>query len=187
MASIRKKHNSKFYIACFTDSSGVQRQCSTKLTNRGKAQQLAEKYELAYAIKLTEAQARKVISGVYEELHGEDLYHSTVRKFLNDWISNKTLETSSGTIKRYQNAVDKILDHLADRADRDIAYVHKRDLAALRDKTASELTTSTANTDLKILRVAFRQAVAEGLRLDNPAASVNLLKARRDRERVFRL
>jgi integrase len=180
MASIRKKQNSRYYIACFTDSSGVQRQLSTKLTNRVKAQQIAQKYELAYAIKLTEAQARKVISGVYEELHGEDLHHSTVREFFNEWLKNKAVETTSGTQKRYKNAAEKLIEFLAGRADRDIAYIHKRDITALRDKTAEDLTTSTANTDLKILRVAFRQAVAEGLRLDNPAASVNLLKSRRD-------
>jgi hypothetical protein len=61
---------------------------------------------------------------------------------------------------------------LAERADRDIPYVHKRDLTELRDKTAAALSASTANTDLKILRTAFRQAVVDRLRLDNPAGAV---------------
>jgi hypothetical protein len=123
---------------------------------------MAQKFEAAYRMKLTEAQARKVVSDIFEQIHGEQLYHATVRKFLTDWMTNKKSETSPGTHKRYQNAVDKLLDFLGDRADRDIAYVHKRDLAALRDKTAAELSVSTANTDLKILRVAFHQAVIDG-------------------------
>lgn len=180
MASLRRKPNSCYWIACFTDSDGVQRQRSTGSTERSTAMAIAMKYEAAYAMKLTEAQARKVVSDIYEQLHGEQLYHATARKFLTDWMAGKKNETSTGTYKRYQNAVDKLIEYLGERADKDIAYVHKRDLTALRDKTATELSVSTANTDLKILRVAFRQAVIDGLRLDNPAAAVRTLEERKD-------
>jgi len=178
MASVWKHPKSRFWTACFTDDNGCQRKRSTKLTDRGKALVMAQKFEAAYRIKLTEAQARKVVSDIYEQIHGEQLYHATVRKFLTDWMTNKKSETSPGTHKRYRNAVDKLLAFLGERADRDIAYVHKRDLAALRDKTAAGLSVSTANTDLKILRVAFHQAVTDGLRLDNPASAVSTLDRR---------
>jgi integrase len=141
---------------------------------------MAQKYEKAYRMKLTESQARKVVSDIYEELHGEQLYHATVRKFFTDWLGGKQAEMSPGSHKRYKTAVDKLLVFLGDRADRDIAYIHKRDIAALRDKTATELSPATANTDLKILRAAFRQAVVDGLRLDNPASAVAILDERRD-------
>lgn len=179
MASLWKHPKSQFWTACFTDDNGRQLKRSTKLTDRNKATLMAQKFEAAYRMKLTEAQARKVVSDIFEQIHGEQLYHATVRKFLADWMTNKKSETSPGTHKRYQNAVDKLLDFLGDRADRDIAYVHKRDLAALRDKTAAELSVSTANTDLKILRVAFHQAVIDGLRLDNPGAAVRTLEERK--------
>ena len=180
MASLRKKPNSRFWIACFTDGDGIQRQRSTQATDRTTAHGIAQKFEGAYAMKLTEAQARKVVSDIYEGLHGEQLYHSTARKFLTDWLAGKQVEMSPGSYKRYKNAVDKLLDFLAERSDRDIAYVHKRDIAALRDKTAAALSPSTANTDLKILRVAFRQAVVDGMRLDNPAGAVSTLNDRRE-------
>ena len=179
MASLWKHPKSQFWTACFTDDNGRQLKRSTKLTDRNKATLMAQKFEAAYRMKLTEAQARKVVSDIFEQIHGEQLYHATVRKFLTDWMTNKKSETSPGTHKRYQNAVDKLLVFLGDRADRDIAYVHKRDLAALRDKTAAELSVSTANTDLKILRVAFHQAVIDGLRLDNPGAAVRTLEERK--------
>jgi integrase len=179
MASLWKHPKSQFWTACFTDDKGRQLKRSTKLTDRNKATLMAQKFEAAYRMKLTEAQARKVVSDIFEQIHGEQLYHATVRKFLTDWMTNKKSETSPGTHKRYQNAVDKLLSFLGDRADRDIAYVHKRDLAALRDKTAAELSVSTANTDLKILRVAFHQAVIDGLRLDNPGAAVRTLEERK--------
>lgn len=180
MASLRKKPNSRYWIACFTDGDGIQRQRSTQTSDRTTAQSMAQKFEASYAMKLTEAQARKVVSDIYEGLHGEQLYHATTKKFLNDWLAGKQVEMSTGSYKRYKNAVDKLLAFLGERAERDIAYVHKRDIAALRDKTATELSPATANTDLKILRVAFRQAVVDGMRLDNPASAVSTLDDRRE-------
>jgi integrase len=180
MASLWKHPKSQFWTACFTDENGRQLKRSTKLTDRSKAMLMAQKFEMAYRTKLTEAQARKIVSDIYQELHGEQLYHSTARKFLTDWLTGKQPEMSAGSHKRYQNAVDKLLAFLGERADRDIAYVHKRDLTALRDKTAADLSPSTANTDLKILRTAFRQAVIDGMRLDNPAAAVRTLDDRKE-------
>jgi hypothetical protein len=155
-------------------------------SDRAKAFAMAQKFEASYSMKLTEAQARKVVSDIYEQIHGEQLYHATTRKFFTDWIDGKKSELSAGSHKRYQNAVDKLLEFLAERADRDIAYVHKRDLTELRDKTAAALTVSTANTDLKILRVAFRQAVIDGLRLDNPASAVRTLDDRKNADATER-
>lgn len=179
MASVWRHPNSRYWSACFTNADGRQLKRSTKETNRTTALRIAEKFENAYRQKLTEAQARKVVSDIYESIHGEALYHATTRNFMAGWLVAKKAETSSGSYKRYVNAVDKLLDFLGERADRDIAYVHKRDLLALRDQTVKNLSASTANTDLKILRIAFRQAVNDGLRLDNPAAAIKTLKDRK--------
>lgn len=43
---------------------------------------MAQKFEAAYRMKLTEAQARKIVSDIYQGLHGEQPYHATVQKFL---------------------------------------------------------------------------------------------------------
>jgi integrase len=180
MASLWKHPKSQFWTACFTDENGRQLKRSTKLTDRGQALVMAQKFEAAYRMKLTEAQARKVVSDIYEQIHGEQLYHCTTRKFFTEWLASKKNELSNGSFKRYENVVEKLLAFLGERADRDIAYIHKRDLTELRDKTATELSVSTANTDLKILRTAFRQAVADGLRLDNPGSSVRTLEERKE-------
>src|ERR1041384_4491729 len=120
MASVWKHPKSQFWSACFTDDNGRQLKRSSKLTDRNKAMLMAQKLEAAYRTKLTEAQARKIVSDIYEQIHGEQLYHATVRKFLTDWMTNKKSETSPGTYKRYQNAVDKLIDFLGERADKDI-------------------------------------------------------------------
>ncbi len=180
MASIWKHPKSRYWTACFTDSSGRQRKRSTKLTDRAKAIQLANKFESAYKLKLTEAQARKVISDIYEEVRGDKLIHSSAKNFLNNWLEGRKAEIVKNSYKRYENAVKKLLTYLGDRSEADIAYVTKTDLASFRDLTAKTLTVSTANTDLKILRIAFKQAVVDGLRIDNPATAVSTLEDRHD-------
>lgn len=180
MASIWKHPESRYWVACYTDDSGRQRKRSTKLTDRTKALQMAQRFEAAYRSKLTEAQARKVISDIFQDVRGETLHHASARAFMTSWLESRRQEIEKGSFKRYENAVTKLLDFLGERADRDIAYVTKRDLADLRDKTAKELSPSTANTDLKVLRIAFKQAVADGLRLDNPGTSVSVLDDRKE-------
>ncbi|CAM2981579.1 tyrosine-type recombinase/integrase [Rariglobus hedericola] len=180
MASVWKHPESRYWVACYTDDGGRQRKRSTKLTDRGKALQMAQKFEGAYRTKLTEAQARKVISDIFTDIHGDKLNHSSVTAFMKAWLEGKRVETSKGSHKRYENAVDKLLAFLGERAERDIAYITKKDLTDLRDATAKTLSISTANTDLKILRIAFKQAVTDGLRLDNPGAAVSVLEDRKD-------
>ena len=76
-----------------------------------------------------QCQARKVVSDIYEQLHGEQIYHASVRKFFTDWLAHKKAELEPGSYKRYVNAVDKLLVFWRS-AHRDIACVHKRDITA---------------------------------------------------------
>jgi hypothetical protein len=39
-------------------------------------------------------QARKAVPDIYEQIHGEQLYHATVCKFFTDWVANKKSEMS---------------------------------------------------------------------------------------------
>ena len=74
MASVRKLPNSKYWIACYTDHTSRQRQRSTKQTDRKKAQKIADQYESAYKRTLTESQARRVLSDIYKDIHGEHMW-----------------------------------------------------------------------------------------------------------------
>lgn len=76
---------------------------------------------------------------------------------------------------RYKNAVDKFLVFLGDSARSDIAYVTKQNITDFVLFVAKKHSLSTANTDLKILSSAFRYAVGDGLRLDNPCNLISKL------------
>ena len=79
MASIWRHPNSRFWTACFTDSTGRQRKRSTKQTDRQKAQTVALELERAEASAkaslITEAQCRKLLSEILERTTGDSIRH----------------------------------------------------------------------------------------------------------------
>lgn len=176
MASIRRKPGSKFWYACYTDLAGKQRQRSTKETNRKKALYLADGFERAYRMSQTEQQARQVLAGIYAEIHGEDLLTVTARKFFSDWIKSRELEVEKSSLARYTTVVSQFLQSLGERADRDISLLTAREVTGFRNDLASRLSVATANTGVKILRSALKQAQRDGLINVNPADQVGSLK-----------
>ena len=176
MASLTRKPKSKFWIACFTDGSGKQRQRSTKTVNRTKAMKIAEQWEDAYSRHLTEAQARKVMADIFEEIHGERLLSSSVDKYCEQWLERKEIETGARTIERYKGVVNSFVAYLGDTAKQDLAYLTQRHFAEYRDHVARTLSATSANNQLKILRSVMQDGLRDGLILTNPAALVKTIK-----------
>lgn len=176
MASIRRKENSKYWFACFTLPSGRRTQRSTKTTDRKLAQKLADEFESATQIRLTERQARKVINDIHRTIGGQSMSYETLRDWLSQWIKTKKGTVSSTTFRVYRSVTDEFCEFLADRANEEMIYVTSANIASWRDANASKQSSSTANKKLKILRVAFRQAWRDGVIDDDPAAKVPTLK-----------
>ncbi len=177
MASLRKLPNSKYWIACYTDHTSRQRQRSTKQTDRKKAQKIADQYEAAYKRTLTENQARRVISDIYKDIHGEHLLKVSIEDYFNTWLSRKEIENARSTFLSYQGTVKKFLTFLGpEKSSRDLSYLSKTEIVLFRDNVAEDLTATTANHHLKILRSALQHAWKDGLIQDNPAARVSTIK-----------
>jgi integrase len=176
MASLRRKPNSQYWIACFTRANGQRAQRSTKTTNRKLAQKLAEEYETAARTRQTEAQVRRVLSDLHRMTSGSALSSASVREYLDRWVSSKSATVSGSTHTAYAATVRGFCDFLGSRADVQLLYLEKADIAGFRNKTASSRAAATANIRLKILRVALQQAWRDGILNDNPAAKVPLLK-----------
>ncbi len=181
MASLTKKPLSRYWIACYTDASGKQRQRSTKSTVRKDAQRIAEEFEAAYRTALTEGQARRVIADIYEEVNGEKLPSSSIKSYFEQWVARKEVETKKGTFARYKGTAKKFIEFMGDRANKDLVFISSKDVVGFRDSVARALTQSSANTDLKILRVALQQAWKDGLIQQNPAAQVDTLRITEER------
>lgn len=189
MASLRRRLRSPFWWACFTDADGSRAQRSTKQRDRKKAQAIANQWEraakLASERRLGEAQARRVLSDIYEITNDEPLPSATARDFLTSWAHRRKLDTKKRTAEAYAQVARDFITSLGSRADRDVSQLTKPDVVKYRDEVLTRTSIATANKSLKYLRVALGAAYKDGLAQDNPAAKVDTIK-RRDEDRTER-
>src|SRR4051794_4427828 len=106
MASVWKRSNSPYWVGCFTSGDGQRVKKSTKQTNRQKAVSVCLEWE--HAAKqarqntLTETQARKVVSDIYERATGEPVVFHTSEEWLLNWLADKRKSKAEGTFHKYE-------------------------------------------------------------------------------------
>jgi integrase len=176
MASVRRKPGTRYWISCYTDSSGRQRQKSSKTTNRGIAIKLAEYLEQGYRRNLNVEQVRDGCAQILREVHGVVDEQVTVQDYAQRWLAKKQLETSANTRTSYGNYVRRFLGFLGDRKDILLANLTVEDFSRFREASAREVSRVTANNRLKCLRVMLQDALREDLVRRNCAALVRTLK-----------
>ena len=137
--------------------------------------------------KLTPDVARAVItagvSDVFAASNGEALPGTTIKDWCALWLAVKKIETEPSTFQRYSSVLSQFLRRLGPRVERDLTTVRTEDIAALRDNLAKDLSRSSANIAVKILRVCLGAAVKRSLLTSNPAAAVDTLRNRGDQKR----
>jgi len=187
MASLRRKPRSPYWFACFIKPDGNRTQRSTKETDRKKALALANQWEDAARKRITEAQARRVLSDIHEQIHGSPLATPSVEDYVEQWLARKQVETASVTHAAYKGAVREFAAFLGDKAAQPLHYVTPAQISKWRDRSAVKATARTANNKLKVVRVLFQTAWRDGLLTDNPAAKVPTLKTAKSKRRAFSL
>ena len=185
MPAVRKKSRSKYWFGCFTLPDGRRTQRSTKTTNRREALRIASEWEEAARRRLTEAQARRVLSDIHEVIHGAPLESPSVAAYVEQWVARKRGEITWVTAKFYEHTATEFRDWLGDKATQPIHYVTPSLVAAWRDKAAAKSTPRTANNKLKVIRNLFQTAWRDGFVPENPAAKVQTLKAVEGNRRPF--
>ena len=176
MASIARHAGTKYLIGCFYDANGKRCQRSTKTTDRKQALKIAESWEGIARNRATEAQSRRVISMLHEQIHGTPLSNVTVQSYADQWLARKKAETRVVTHDAYRGAVGSFIGHLEAKKDQPITYITPATVAGWRDASATAATPRTANNKLKVLRVFFQSAWCDGLLPDgNPATKVKTL------------
>ena len=146
---------------------------------------LAIQWEEAARNRITEAQARRVLSDIHEQIHGTRLSSPSVAEFVKQWLGRKVGETKAVTLTAYRHAVEEFVEFLGDRSTQPIHYVTPANIAAWRDRSATRATPRTANNKLKVVRTLFQSAWRDGLLPDNPAAKVAALKSGESNRRPF--
>jgi integrase len=172
MAYLVRHPDSKYWIAAFYDVNGKRRNRSTKIVatekTRKRAQAIADEYEAAARNFRTARQVRKVITDLHRELTGVGLPKATVRQYRDRWIERKRNEVKPSTLTYYEGKLNRLLEFLGDRADRDIAEINNADLVAFRDYLATQVTANTTNHSIKAIKTLFTDAKAEGFTAEDP-------------------
>lgn len=90
MATVLRRADSRFWIACFTDRNGRQLKRSAKTSDRSQALQIAVELEQverhAKSGELVTTQLRKVLSDVAERVNGDKLDVPPVDVYLRGWL-----------------------------------------------------------------------------------------------------
>jgi len=214
MASVyvHSRGKSPYFVGVFRGADGRQHHRSTKLTRRDKALALCEKWEReakvlrasslrnkemvaeafitatqrAISGDFSEAVARSVLNQILDAAGHSPMQGDSVRDFLEAWAKSKEATKAGGTSKRYRHTIDEFLKHLGPKADQPLSSVVARDIETFRDLQIKEgKANSSANVEVKTLRIPFNLARRQGLLLTNPAEAVELLDSDSHTRRPF--
>jgi integrase len=192
MASLRRFPGSRYWFACFIGPDGRRCQRSTKETDKGRAQKIADRYAEAARLGrmglLADRQARKVIADIYQISNRSVLRDETIRGYFNGWLERKERETTNATFRRYSGIVAEFLNWLGSRADLGLAHLSSAEVGKFRDALAKKYSPVSVNVARACIRAALYDAFRDGLVDVNEAARVPKLDEQtkgRQKRRAF--
>jgi len=176
MASLARYPNSPFWIACFRDHNRRQCRRSTHERNQKQAQRVADMMEQVARRKLNARRIREAVNEIYREVSGESLPQASVATYTAAWLAQKKLESKASSYELYEKAINKFLAYLGEKAASDLCEIEKRSIVGFRDSLVPKVSTTTANNDLKTIRMLFRAAHRDQYIDSDPAEFVPVLK-----------
>jgi integrase len=201
MSSIHRQPGRPFWFCAFSifnpethTSKRVFR--STKTRDKKQALEICRVWHKAALQarngKLSVDAAREVIargvSDVFTVANVESLESHTIKSWCETWLQAKAIEAEESTHDRYKRIVERFIEFLGTKANRDLSTLQANDIARFRDREAKERARATANLTLKVLRICFGEAARQELLPSNPALRVKLLKTReKSARRAFSL
>jgi integrase len=176
MASVIRYPRSKYWFAAFRDSRGRQHRRTTRETDKRRAQTVADQFERIAQRKGSPQRVRQIFAEFYREHYAEELRVATTRHYLEKWLASRKSELAPATYRRYQKTIEKLIKFLATDADRDLGEISKAQITEFRNTQAEKSSQANANTDLKVLKVAFRAARLDGYIWEDPAEGVKTFR-----------
>jgi integrase len=187
LAPIEKLLNEGFGVRLTMENKDIQPQGLDARASKRLAERIAQQFEdasrEARAGRLTEFQARKVISEIYAIANKDSLQSSSIKDFCEAWLKRKELEANERTHERYETAIKHLLGYMKGRASNDVAYLTAKEISGMRDYLAKHLSGNSANYTIKVLRAMLNQARRDGLVQTNEASRVTLIQRLRKFER----
>lgn len=187
MASIKRRRDSQFYVACFTLPNGERKQVSTHTADANEALMKANAYEQASRMarkqRLDETTARRVLQQIALAAGQPGTGGLTVRHYLEEQIALLAHQYKGRTLERYRYA----LEHFRDHGGLDLQPLHAvRPALAVAWREALQregLSKATINHQLGTLRRAFAPALSREWLDRNPWEGLALAGVRKGRVR----
>ena len=158
MASIIRRPESKYFIACWTDAEGRRLKRSTKTTESKLAASWPASSRKRAARSERRSRPGKILADIYKDISGEELPTVTVRDFFDGFVDRKRPEIGRATLDYYAGHARRFLDWLGEKADRDIAAITSTEIIAYRNHVAKRVGPRTMNNGLKAVRAFFAAA-----------------------------
>ena len=170
------------FIACFSLYQGASRKQlrrSTGTDDKKLALRIALELEdagrgvrdsaqvLAFLADIEDVRAKRAAHKAFDDtlrvVTGRGLGSKTARGFIADWLERTRGEVAPATWVKYDKTARMFLESLGGKADQEMAEVRQADIAHFRDEQAKRVAPSTANIALKIVRIMFGAAEADGV------------------------
>jgi integrase len=182
MATVVKdvRGRSPYWIACYTDSTGRRLKKSTKLTNKKNALEVALALEhgedQARKGAFTESRLRDLLEQTLERVIGAPVQHYTVATWLAWWHERKE-KARPASAERYGQVVRDFLKFLGPRAELSLEHIGVKDILAFRNaETKRGVSNKTANLAVKLVSMAFNDALRQGKLKFNPCVGLDPLE-----------
>ena len=193
---MRKKGNSKYWYACFSDESGKQCQRSTGIADRGNpssradarrtALRIAEEFEETAQGSRSQSQIRNTLKDLYERVNPEKFEFTRTDKHLNAWAERAGKLKAPRTAEKYQGVVAAFLKSLSTRSKSKLSDLTVKDFQDFIDNQLnSGKSPQSVASDARILSIPFNVAFKQGLILQNPVAAVELPEAAHESRKPF--
>lgn len=187
MASLKRFPRSPYWYACYTGPDGRRRQCSTKETDRKKAQKIADQYEGVSTVGrmglLTERHARKVIGEIFQIANRQELPQETITGYFTRWLASKKNRMKHKSFVRYSQLMESFLKWIGPRGSFGLNHLSSVELARFRDYLVTEKSSGTVNTGLAVIQTALQDAFNDHLVDTNEATRVQKLEQHKKQQR----
>jgi len=188
MASVRKKHGSAFWFACYRLPDGKRVQRSTGTADKSTAESMAIAFEraarAAEAGKWSRAAAAQLIAELNAFSGVTVPQAESVETFLGRWLKGRSSTLAEASRLRYAGIAADFLAFLGPDKARPLSDVGPDRVAGFRDfQTAAGKAVATVNKSLMVLGQAFAEAVTIGAFTANPARGLNLRGAKRQAQK----
>ncbi len=160
MATIKRRADSKNWVACYTDHAGKRIQRSTGVPVKKEAQKLADEWEVIASTAPKPAPPAAV----------------TLRSWCADWLAANKGAVGTASFLAYSHRSGDLVAHLGPRADAPVETITKAEIVGYRSAVADRMGATSVNHGIKIIRMIFEAARREKLIPDNPAADIKPLK-----------